>query len=432
MSILRPVTLLRRALLLGLLLALPSAPALAQVPSTTTTTKPPQLGTGSSDDLILSPQGALPTDPGARLDELQRRIATAEAQEGDLLAQIDASESRRAQLDSVVADLQRQKQGLDAQMAVLGHDLDRVTSAYITAEREVSEAAARLGDAKDRTKRRALHMYKEGPAGIVNFVLGARDLEDASTRLGYVKRVLDFDRNTLDRLDAAQKDYSARSSRLDELKSEKLSAVGRVEGVRREIAGNLNRQQKARDDAAAEAQHKRSVLAKVEADRASWQTLVARQQQDSMGITDLLARYQTGQPLAPGVIAGFFTFPVIGEITSLFGWRVHPIFGTSRFHAGIDIAVNEGTPIAAPADGTVVYAGWMGGYGNATVIDHGQRVATLYGHQSGFAVSPGDAVHRGQTIGYVGSTGYSTGPHLHFEVRLDGEPTDPGPWLAAL
>src|SRR5439155_214051 len=165
MSILRPVTLLRRALLLGLLLALPSAPALAQVPSTTTTTKPPQLGTGSSDDLILSPQGALP-------------------------------------------------------------------------------------------------MYKEGPAGIVNFVLGARDLEDASTRLGYVKRVLDFDRNTLDRLDAAQKDYSARSSRLDELKSEKLSAVGRVEGVRREIAGNLERQQKARDAAAAEAQHKRSVLAK--------------------------------------------------------------------------------------------------------------------------------------------------------------------------
>src|SRR5437660_726421 len=121
----------------------PPAPAWAQTP--TTTTRPPQLGTGSSDDLILSPQGALPTDPGARLDELQRRIATAEAQEGDLLAQIDASEARRQQLDAAVADLQRQKQGLDAQMAVLGHDLDRVTSAYITAEREVSEAAARLG-----------------------------------------------------------------------------------------------------------------------------------------------------------------------------------------------------------------------------------------------------------------------------------------------
>src|SRR3989442_6757596 len=142
MSIFESVTLSRRALVLGLLLALATAQsALAQSP---TSTAPPTLPAGSSDDLILSPQGALPTDPNARLDELQRRIATANEQEGDLLAQIDASDKRRQDLDAVVGDLQHQKQGLDAQLGVLGKDLDRVTSAYITADREVSEASERL------------------------------------------------------------------------------------------------------------------------------------------------------------------------------------------------------------------------------------------------------------------------------------------------
>ena len=113
------------------------------------------------------------------------------------------------------------------------------------------------------------------------------------------------------------------------------------------------------------------------------------------------------------------SWPVSGPVTSPFGWR------WGRMHEGIDIATGYGTPIGAAAGGTVIYCGWMGGYGNLVVIDHGGGLATAYGHQSAIAVGCGQYVGRGQTIGYVGSTGHSTGPHLHFEVRINGSPVDP-------
>src|SRR6185436_17696139 len=121
-----------------------------------------------------------------------------------------------------------------------------------------------------------------------------------------------------------------------------------------------------------------------------------------------------GSPSAAG-----FIWPVNGTLTSGFGWR------WGRMHEGIDIAAPTGTPISAAASGTVIYAGWMGGYGNLVVIDHGNGLATAYGHQSSIAVGSGTYVSQGQTIGYVGSTGHSTGPHVHFEVRVNGSPVDP-------
>ena len=106
-------------------------------------------------------------------------------------------------------------------------------------------------------------------------------------------------------------------------------------------------------------------------------------------------------------------------ITSPFGWR------WGRMHEGIDIGAAYGTPIHAAASGTVIYCGWEEGYGNLTVIDHGGNIATAYGHQSSIAVSCGQQVSQGQVIGYVGCTGHCTGPHLHFEVRVNGNPVDP-------
>jgi murein DD-endopeptidase MepM/ murein hydrolase activator NlpD len=117
--------------------------------------------------------------------------------------------------------------------------------------------------------------------------------------------------------------------------------------------------------------------------------------------------------------------PVAGRITSGFGMRYHPILHYERFHAGLDFGAPYGSPIVAAANGQVVAAGWAGGYGNEVQISHGGGVVTLYGHMSGIVARPGEAVRQGQVIGYVGSTGLSTGPHLHFEVKVDGRAVNP-------
>ena len=117
------------------------------------------------------------------------------------------------------------------------------------------------------------------------------------------------------------------------------------------------------------------------------------------------------------------------SITSPFGYRYHPILGYRKLHTGIDFGVGYGTPIKAADSGTVIYATWMSGYGNVTILDHGSGITTLYAHQSSIAVGSGARVSQGQVIGYVGSTGFSTGPHLHFEVRLNGTAVDPMGYL---
>ena len=134
--------------------------------------------------------------------------------------------------------------------------------------------------------------------------------------------------------------------------------------------------------------------------------------------------------VAFGAVLGIFLSPIPDpKFNSPFGPRVDPVFGTAAMHNGVDINGVMGTPIRAAADGTVVIAGPLGGYGNCTVIDHGSGLGTLYGHQSSIAVTVGQVVKRGDVIGYVGSTGKSTGPHLHWEVRRFGQPIDPVPFI---
>ena len=128
--------------------------------------------------------------------------------------------------------------------------------------------------------------------------------------------------------------------------------------------------------------------------------------------------------VSPGRL-GPLAWPTSGEITSPFGWRTHPIFGTSRFHSGIDIGADSGDPVVAADGGVVIESGWMGGYGKAVIIDHGNGITTLYAHNSALLVSEGQSVRKGELISRVGSTGYSTGPHLHFEVRINGLKYDP-------
>ena len=150
---------------------------------------------------------------------------------------------------------------------------------------------------------------------------------------------------------------------------------------------------------------------------------------------ELLAESQKIESLLRGYIRGVlgstgrFMWPVVGRITSGFGFRIHPIHRTRLNHTGLDISRPNGTPVKASDGGRVVMSGWYGGYGKCIIINHGKGHATLYGHLSRLGVARGSSVAKGQTIGAVGSTGYSTGAHLHFEVRINGRPVNPKRYL---
>jgi murein DD-endopeptidase MepM/ murein hydrolase activator NlpD len=183
-----------------------------------------------------------------------------------------------------------------------------------------------------------------------------------------------------------------------------------------------NRLSSSRESLRTERQVKQETLANVRESKEKWLADIAALQAGSANIAARLrsgGSHSSATPSAAGLI-----WPVQGVLTSPFGMR------WGRMHEGIDIGASQGTPIYAAAGGTVNYAGWEGGYGNLTVIDHGNGLATAYGHQSQLAVSSGQTVSRGQVIGYIGSTGHSTGPHLHFEVRVNGVPNDPLAYLS--
>jgi murein DD-endopeptidase MepM/ murein hydrolase activator NlpD len=208
-------------------------------------------------------------------------------------------------------------------------------------------------------------------------------------------------------------------------------AAERADVETRRAAVEADRAEVARLRAAVQSEiaNEERLLAQVQREQAESQSRLAVLQAESSSIAGVLRQRQAGQPQARAA-RGTLGYPLANPVvTSSFGWRSHPIFGDARLHAGIDLRGSVGTPVLAAGDGIVVYAAFQPGYGNVVVIDHGRAVATLYAHQSRMGVRVGQTVKRGQVIGSVGATGYATGPHLHFEVRLAGAPVDPVPWL---
>ena len=180
-----------------------------------------------------------------------------------------------------------------------------------------------------------------------------------------------------------------------------------------------------------QSQYQQQVIQRLKTDRLALEAAEAQLARDSESVGQLIqqrvAEQQAREAAQATVVRGTgqFIYPCDAPITSGFGWRIHPILGYQKFHSGIDFGAEYGSTIRAADSGTVIYAGWYGGYGNAVIVNHGNGITTLYGHTSQMYVAEGQVVQRGQAIAAVGSTGLSTGPHLHFEVRQNGEPVDP-------
>ena len=375
-----------------------------------------------------SPVGAAPADPrrASKLDTLRSQVAEASAEESSLLGRIDASTARRRALDGRVAAIDGQIAAVQTDLDAAQQRLDALQAHVATIENRLAEARQELGVAKDDLRRRALAAYmgRSDIGRYAELVLRVRDMRQLAASSSYLNAVLQAQADALHRAQKLGKE-------VERLRDDAEAARQASQGGRDVVAGRKAALEQSRRQAdglrgqvRAELVDQGRALDEIQARRGEFEAQLAALQVTSDHLAELLRARQAGQTATPAG-RGVFLRPVDGPITSGFGPRVHPIFGDVRMHTGVDFGVALGTPIRAAGDGVVVLAGPYGGYGNATVIDHGNALATLYGHQSALLVAPGDHVTRGQVIGRSGCTGYCTGPHLHFEVRLYGTPVDP-------
>ena len=277
-----------------------------------------------------------------------------------------------------------------------------------------TELATRL-TAKMQSQTKVLHrrirdIYKNGQVNYVDVLFGAKDFNDFVSRMDILKRILAYD-NAL--IQSTKADRQALVKAKAQLESDRLKIID----LRKQAAVK-------RDQVAGRRQERQGVLNAATYEREMAERAYRELIETSKQIETMIRRIQSGEKNIGGS-TGTMVWPAEGEITSPFGWRVHPIFGTQRLHTGIDIGADYGDATRAADGGVVIHSDWMGGYGNAVIIDHGNGISTLYAHNSQLLVSEGQTVAKGQTVARVGSTGYSTGPHLHFEVRQNGTPVNP-------
>ena len=247
-------------------------------------------------------------------------------------------------------------------------------------------------------------------------LLSSQDLNQFADRRRQIERIYDRDRKLLE-------DLTQRSNQVEKQRNQIVAQKNEIELLTQKL-----KYQKSNIEAEAVAQQ--NTIDRLKSDRQALSQAEDRLAEDSRRLSQIiLAKVQPydGLILPPGT--GQLMYPTIGPVTSNFGWRTHPILGTERFHSGIDFGADYGSLIYASEQGRVIYADWYGGYGNAVIVDHGNGMTTLYAHCSDLYVKDGDVVAKGQPIAAVGSTGFSTGPHLHFELRANGEPVDPAAYL---
>ncbi len=322
----------------------------------------------------------------------------------------------------------------DAANAAAKKELEQVTSQILAAEEALSDLEGDIDELRGNVGDFARQAYQMGPFAELEMLLDAKDPSDFTDRLAAIRTVSKANNDALGEMDENRADLSATEIRLGALrevaKEKETIATARLEESKEATAGAAAAKELVDGLIAQENAALRVAKQNQDEVKAEYDKLADEQARIQKQIAAAARKLGNSTGIQTGSGSGQWQFPVAGAaIGSNAGWRLHPILGYTRCHAGADISAGSGTPIVAVADGVVISASGGGGYGNYTVISHGGNVTSSYAHQSRMAVSAGQSVKRGQVIGYVGSTGLSTGPHLHFEARVAGAPWNPRGWF---
>lgn len=370
------------------------------------------------------------------------------AEDEDLTNQLDSIQQQvnqqnaaKADAETVIGSVSEQLRQIEEQLRQATAELGTIKEQRVAVENDITLNERQLAEAQKRLEGRESVFYKRvrdiyinGRLSYLDVVIGSKDFSDFANRLEVLKRIIDSDITLINEIKKERADIEAHKQKLE------ADRAKLVELEKSALAKQAEIEQKKAE--------RNVVLQKAQNDRATAMQAIEELNASSAQVSAMLKERQAARAAAAAAAAaaaqssggqgasdnwvqgtGQLGWPVSGEITSPYGYRVHPIWGTTIYHSGIDIGVDEGTPVHAADGGVVVWSGWMGGYGYAVVIDHGNGLSTLYGHNSELAVDEGQSIAKGQVISYAGSTGNSTGPHVHFEVRVNGDPVDPMGYL---
>ena len=321
------------------------------------------------------------TAAAASLSDLRNQISEKEKELAEGKAQEESLMQKLVELEQAISENEEK-------LAVL--------------EAELKEAQEKVDTQTENLNSRLRNMYKNGSIGFLDVLLDSSSFSEFLTNLDMVEIIYSSDRDVLSNLETAHKEVEKKKEEVDNLQSELKESKAVVEEQKAEIAASNEETEKMLDDLKAEADRVTALL-------------------QSQGSSSSNSVYTGGAMAWP--------VPSSSYISSPFGYRYHPTTGVYKRHTGMDIGANSGNNIVAANAGTVIYSGWNGGYGMCVMIDHGGGIVTLYGHCSALYVSVGQSVSRGQAVAAVGSTGISTGPHCHFEVRVNGNYVNPYPYV---
>ena len=354
--------------------------------------------------------------PATDVNGLQQQRQQVQQQRQQVQQQRDYLKSLEKSASDDLSGLQKRLRSTQASLETQEAALQTAKAALSKLEVSLTQTEAIYSKQQRAMVTRLQFLQRQRDRQGLAILLKSTNLNELLDRRYQLKRLYDADRKSL----------SILQKQTDKLALNRLD----VETQKNQISLIMQQLLAQKSETQAQSNYQKEFISHLKTNRQALESAISQLEKDSNSISQLIRQRSIGD--RNGIVItgnGAISFPVDGEVTSGFGYRQHPILGYQKFHSGLDFGADSGTTIRSAAAGVVIFADWYGGYGNTVIVDHGGGITTLYGHTEGFYIASGQTVQKGQPIAAVGSTGLSTGPHLHFEVRKDGEPIDPAQFL---
>jgi len=352
----------------------------------------------------------------SNLQDLKEQQSIIQSQITKIKKSLQKVTNDKKDVASELEDIDKELQKAQNELAATEAKLKDTQQKLVNTQQELEAAQAQVEDQRDTLNIRMRALYMTGPVDYIDVLLAASSFSDFLTRLDMVREVIDADKNLL-------ADFREKQGVVEQKKAE-------LEEQNRQITEHRNSISRQKATIASRQADRQKLYAELVEQEKEYAKQEDKLLEDAAALTKKIVELQSKNKTAY-MGTGVFRWPVPSStrVTSDYGWRIHPILKTRRFHEGIDIAAPTGSNVVAADDGVVIYTGWYGSYGNTIIVDHGAGISSQYSHLSKILVKNGAKVKKGDKIGLVGSTGLSTGPHLHFGVRKDGQLDNPWNWL---